>query len=96
MCAVGAAFFKTRTDGRLACRAGKSGCVAKYGPACGDQVKGIVLRHLHDAIQTDTDVSAREGLDRCTPIRKTAFGQPLVELRGGPGGWHLGGLVDKI
>jgi hypothetical protein len=48
----------------LACRARKSGCVAEYGPARGDQVKGILLRHLHDAIQADIDVSAREGLDR--------------------------------
>ena len=45
----------------------QSGSVAEYGPARGDQVKGIILRHLHDAIQTDIDVSAREGLDRASP-----------------------------
>jgi len=38
-------------EGRLACRAGRSG-VAEYGPAHGDQAKGIPLRHLHDAIHT--------------------------------------------
>jgi len=42
-------------DGRLACRAGRSG-VAEYGPAHGDQVKGIPLRHLHDAVRADIDV----------------------------------------
>ena len=42
-------------DGRLACRAGRSS-VAEYGPAHGDQAKGIPLRHLHDAVQTDIDV----------------------------------------
>src|SRR6516165_12782851 len=45
----------------------QSGCVAKYSPARGDQVKGILLRHLHDAIQADIDVSAREDLDRANP-----------------------------
>jgi len=43
-------------DRRLACRAGKSGCVAEYGPALGDQEKGIPLGHLHDAVQADIDV----------------------------------------
>src|SRR6516165_4520372 len=71
----------------------QSGCVAEYGPARGDQVKGIILRHLHDPIQTDIDVSAREGLDRTNPRwrldadvhrpwRFPFFGLSL-ELRGG-------------
>ena len=42
-------------DGRLACRAGRSS-VAEYGPAHGDQAKGIPLRHLHDAVRADIDV----------------------------------------
>jgi len=42
-------------DGRLACRAGRSS-VAEYGPAHGDHVKGIPLRHLHDAVRADIDV----------------------------------------
>jgi hypothetical protein len=42
-------------DGRLACRAGRSG-VAEYGPAHGDQAKGIPFRHLHDAVRADIDV----------------------------------------
>ena len=42
-------------DGRLACRAGRSS-VAEYGPARGDHVKGIPLRHLHDAVRADIDV----------------------------------------
>ena len=40
---------------RLACRAGRSG-VADYGPARGDQAKGIPLGHIHDAVQADIDV----------------------------------------
>ena len=44
-----------QNDGRLPCRAGGSG-VAEYGPAGGDQVKGIPLRHLHDAVRADIDV----------------------------------------
>ena len=35
--------------------AGRSG-VADYGPARGDQAKGIPLRHLYDAVQADIDV----------------------------------------
>jgi hypothetical protein len=30
--------------------------VGEYGPAQGDQAKGIALRHLHDAVQADIDV----------------------------------------
>ena len=30
--------------------------VAEYGPAHGDQAKGIPLRHLHDAVRADIDV----------------------------------------
>jgi hypothetical protein len=45
----------------------QSGCIAEYGPARGDQVKGILFRHLHDAIQADINVSAREDLDRANP-----------------------------
>ena len=59
MCAVGAGSEQpssklAQTDGWP--RAGKSGCVAKYGPARGDQVKGIPLRHHHDAVRADIDV----------------------------------------
>src|SRR5215813_15472209 len=64
---IQAALFKTRTDGRLVWRVSKSGCVAEYGPARGDQVKGILLRHLEDTIQADIDVSSREGLHRANP-----------------------------
>ena len=28
----------------------------EYGPAHGDQAKGIPLRHLHDAVRADIDV----------------------------------------
>jgi hypothetical protein len=35
--------------------AGRSG-LAEYGPAQGDQAKGIPLRHLDDAVQADIDV----------------------------------------
>ena len=48
------AVIPSPTDG-LACRPGRSG-VAEYGPARGDQVKGIPLRHLHDAVRADVDV----------------------------------------
>src|SRR6516162_5713473 len=56
-----------KSDGQLACGAGKSGCVAEYGPARGDQVKGILLGHLDDAVLADRDVPAEEDLDRAKP-----------------------------
>ena len=53
----------------MACRAGRSG-VAEYCPAHGDQVKGILLRHLHDAVRADIDVPSCGGLDRADPRRR--------------------------
>jgi len=58
---------KTLTDEWLGLSCSHSGYIAEYGPAHGDQTKRIRLRHLDDAVQTDIDVPAREGLHRANP-----------------------------